>query len=198
MALTINLHQRALHDASRDAMFDLKYQSWQSSAGLTSTLHIRAAQTKAEEPVIPAPQAFQSLSHSPIQNTNGVPTIGECAAHLELLQSFHMLRVKVLQSRDLDTTFGIKPINRTVFRKGRRGKRGKAVKLRDDTFTSRRREKWPFFLGLAAERFRIWLKEADVDLIARDPHTGSSSHAAVVARSIPFLPPLGLLKSLRK
>jgi len=192
MALTIGIHQNALHDASSDALEALKTPRWQSGVGLTATPHFPSARTKAEEPVIPAPQVFQSLAESSIPSANAVPTVGECAAHLELLQAFHTLRVKVLQSTELDTTFGIKPNNRTVYRGGYYRQKRTAVKLKDNTFATRRGEKWPFFLGIAVARFRIWLKEAALDLMLRDQQRASSSYSAP---AITFLPPLGTFKS---
>jgi hypothetical protein len=188
MALAIPLHQKALHDASTAAMRAAKNPNWQSGVGQTPAFC--TAQTKAEEPVIPAPYVFASLICS-TANAHDVPTLGECAAHLELLQAFYAVRRKVLNSKDLDTTFGIKANIRityhTTYNRFNRPIRHKN-KLKDTTFPVRRRQKWPFFLGLAAARFRIWLQKAD--LAINVPSLGSSVSTTAALPAL-FLPPLG-------
>ncbi|RDH16627.1 hypothetical protein M747DRAFT_286519 [Aspergillus niger ATCC 13496] len=57
---------------------------------------------------IPPPDLFKTLSFelndaSPTQGSkNDIPTIGECAVHLELLEVFRNLRIQVIQSKELD------------------------------------------------------------------------------------------------
>ncbi|TGJ84460.1 hypothetical protein E0Z10_g4332 [Xylaria hypoxylon] len=103
------------------------------------------------------------------EESRRLPSIAECAAHLELLQAFRHIRSEVESSRRLDEVFGIKPENSTVFRKrmvyedhGSSWVR-EAVKLRDDTFEKRREEKWPLFLRLSASRFLSWVDAIEED-----------------------------------
>ena len=157
MALIQGVDQKPLHETRRDD---------------EEAIHtFREAPTKDQEPVIPAPQIFQSLlepstgkSH---RKANSVPTVAECAAHLELLETFYALKVKVLASRELDSVLGIKP-HREIYQSTRRVNKSrmhrgvyygdfrnvKTDKIRYRTSAVRRREKWPFFLGLAVVRFK--------------------------------------------
>ena len=195
MALMLGLHQNALHDARKE--------SWPSIAASAArqTRTFRQAPTKEQEPVIPAPHIFQSLLEPSTGNSNedanNVPTIAECAAHLELLEVFHRLKAKVLGSSELDSVLGIIPRPKTVYRTTytgyyRSGRKVKAVKIKDTTFAARRAEKWPFFLQLAVVRFRIWLVKADLALQEALP--GSSVDAATRGPSA-VLPPLGTFSS---
>lgn len=131
-------------------------------------------------PTIPNPQIFCGLtglensesagsasSITAIKDTTGdgtrslgvvLPTVAECAAHLELLECIVTLRAKVLSSTTLDRAFSIKSRLRTVTQ--RRGE----FKLDDSTFNQRRMQKWPVFLNMAAERFMIWVKTIDNEL----------------------------------
>ncbi|GAB1206069.1 hypothetical protein APSETT445_004750 [Aspergillus pseudonomiae] len=109
MALHVSLNLASLHRASGAEI---------NNAKLTYTIYgYQKALDKSEEPIIPDPQLFQPSSCLTSTNQHDLPTISECAVHLELLEVFHALRDKVLQSTDLDKTFGIKPNKRTVYRK---------------------------------------------------------------------------------
>ena len=187
MALMVGIHQRALHDVSNTAMSWAKYP-WSYASDEVRNLTFREARTEEEKPVIPAPQIFHSLVDS-MSSATAIPTVPECAIHLELLQTFRTLRMNVFQSTALDTTFGIVPQPRTVYRKPERWAREvKAYKIKDPTFVTRRRQKWPIFLGLAVARFRIWLEKAD-EALKLLPAESSSDAAA--RRSFPIMPALG-------
>jgi hypothetical protein len=142
----------------------------------------RTAATKAEEPVIPPSSAFQDLQEA-AENPDlaRLPTTAECAVHLELLEAFYYLRRRVLQSRELDTVLGIKPQPRIVWRG--RGRYKKQIKLKDDTFAERRKDKWPFFVAVAVGRFKRWLVRTELDL-------GLGETGERVAK-VKHLPPLG-------
>ena len=202
MALIMGHHQNELHDARKDAISAAQHPSWRSIAlsdGPPRTF--REAKQKKEEPVIPAPHIFQSLLEPSDSkgNANTVPTVGECAAHLELLEAFHTLKAKVLGSEELDSILGIVPHPKTVYRTTltygpyyRSRREVKAVRIKDATFAGRRKEKWPFFVQLAVVRFRIWLEKADLAL--KEPSPESSLDAATRVLSS-VLPPLGTFSS---
>ena len=190
MALIMGLHQNALHDA--------RFETWPSTSatygGRTRTF--REAPTKEQEPVIPAPHVFQSLLDRSTNKSNGeadtVPTVAECAAHLELLEAFHALKAKILGSQELDSVLGIIPRPKTVYRTTYggpyRSKRTvKAVKIKDATFAARRREKWPFFLRLAVVRFRAWLQKADLALKEAPPDSGADATNKILSAVLPSL-----------
>jgi hypothetical protein len=139
-----------------------------------------------ENPKIPNPVLCDFASQDTTAPEARLPTVAECAAHLELLEAFYHLRQQVLASTALETVLGIKPEPRTVFRNKyqgyRRGYRQEAVKLRDESFEARRAGKWPFFLSLAAARFLCW-----IEIIGGEFDRATSTDRA----ELPHLPPLG-------
>ncbi|EAU31774.1 conserved hypothetical protein [Aspergillus terreus NIH2624] len=125
----------------------------------------QGAEYPSEELPIPKPELFRTLRG--IAGPDDAPTIGECAVHLEMLEVFHTLRTKVIQSRDLDVAFGVHPRTKSVYN-GSQNKWHVPVavekKLKDDTFEQRRAEKWTCFLQLAAGRFHRWIRAVNVCL----------------------------------
>lgn len=106
-------------------------------------------------PKIPDPEIFTSsevLLSEESSNPKAalLPSVAECAIHLELLACFSGLRQTVLQSKVLDSIFGIKEVHRTVTRDN------KAVKLKDPTLSERREVKWNCFVEWSVVRFFIW------------------------------------------
>lgn len=73
-----------------------------------------------EEPNIPAPELFQSLYDTEILASSArntvycIPTVAQCAVHLELLQALHALRVRVMDSPALDHVLGAKNVKKTA------------------------------------------------------------------------------------
>jgi hypothetical protein len=184
MALTNTYDRQALHASSKRAMSANKndWQQYVHSAGWQA-LPFRQASTKEEEPIIPAQRIFQSLGdteNSYDANTGLLPSVPQCAAHLELLHAFFALRVNVLRSTALDHTLGIKPEPQTT-KVGAR-----TIKVPDDTFATRRKGKWPLFVGFAVVRFRNWVKQANLVLAATE--SGDNPAAAI---QMDALPPLG-------
>ncbi|KAK0640824.1 hypothetical protein B0T16DRAFT_460967 [Cercophora newfieldiana] len=112
----------------------------------------KPAKSRSEEPAIPAPEIFQ---HEPPaadkDSTSRIPTISECAIHLELLEAFFVLREKVLRSDDIDKAMGISRNRET-----KAGYNGDTKTLKDTTFEKRRLEKWPKFVEFAVVRFLGW------------------------------------------
>jgi len=148
----------------------------------------------------PLTTLFSSLTVAVSASVEKSPTPRECTVHLELLEVFLQLRLRVLNSQNLDKTFGIHEIKKTVYRKtfvgwspptvsGRRRTKkfeNKAVKIRDAGFQERRRQKWPWFLRVAVQRFFIWVVKADAVLCDFD----ESSSLVLPLRC---LPPLDVL-----
>ncbi|KAL3255815.1 hypothetical protein ABHI18_008038 [Aspergillus niger] len=104
---------------------------------------------------IPPPDLFKTLSFelndaSPTQGSkNDIPTIGECAVHLELLEVFRNLRIQIVQSKELDRVFRLDS-NRSWISKHRR--------------ETQRAEKWHCFVSLAVEKFQVWIRAAEKQL----------------------------------
>lgn len=98
---------------------------------------------------IPDPAIFASLDHSA-----DLPSVGECATQLELLEAFFMLQQKVLTSNALDRAFGIAPKPKVQMEGLGRSK--KATIKPDETFQNQRAVKWDTFVRLAAARFQRW------------------------------------------
>jgi hypothetical protein len=140
---------------------------------------------REQNPKIPSPNLFsldagsQALSKS----HSSLPTVAECAVHLELLQAFQHFRIGIISSERLDRVLGIELNPRTVFRKVSNGYgqyEQQEIKLQDLTFDERRKTKWLLLLSLAAARFLKW-----VEVIEKDP-----------AESI-LLPPIGMLRPIQ-
>ncbi|KAI0866600.1 hypothetical protein F4860DRAFT_145898 [Xylaria cubensis] len=164
MALAIDFNQNILHHCSKQA-----FTRQVAQGGLQ--VQLTKAASLSDNPKIPDPSLFNfSVDSGYVQEeARRLPSVAECAAHLELLQAFRYIRAKILSSKELDDTFGIKPENRTVFRK-KRVHHGSSsswvrepVKLRDDTFEKRREEKWPLYLRLAASRFFHWITAVEAE-----------------------------------
>lgn len=79
-----------------------------------------------------------------------LPSVAECAVHLELLQTFYYLRRNVSDSTELDVRWDIDTRHARA-----------ETSHRDSTLAIKRRDKWPFFMKLAAVRFLNWLKRTD-------------------------------------
>jgi len=116
--------------------------------GKTSTTY-KPASKKEEEPVIPAPEIFQNdLSK---RSLRGLPTVTDCAIHLEFLETLFVLREKILRSDAIDKSMGI-----ALARETKTGFKGDSKTLKDTTFETRRREKWPKYIEFAVVRFLDW------------------------------------------
>ncbi|KAL1960138.1 hypothetical protein VTO42DRAFT_310 [Malbranchea cinnamomea] len=125
------------------------------------------AQALPSRSKIPSPTLFKGLSDLPTFPVSaasasesfrlGLPSVAECAVHLELLQTFYYLRRNVLESTDLDNRWEIEL------------SQSRWAMHRDSTFAIKRREKWNFFLKLASLRFMDWLKSTDQRLSKLPP-----------------------------
>jgi hypothetical protein len=162
-----------------------------------TTLYPQTAKTAAEEPKIPDPKLFASLTHTaPTAPESDVPTVSECAVHLELLEAFYKLRLDIIKSEELDATFGVTIDKKTVYRKEydytKRKYVNSPVQLGDATWPNRRRQKWSYFLGIAAGRFKVWAKKMNEFLKAPSkPGDWAVFMTGTNWSRLPFLPPLG-------
>ncbi|KAM0226632.1 hypothetical protein ACHAP5_012382, partial [Fusarium lateritium] len=110
------------------------------------------ASKPADFPIIPNPNIFNFANipnTKPSRKANStdlaLPTLAECAAHLEFLETLFVLRQKVLVSKDLDDAFFIQPD-----REAKTGFQGDTKTLKDDKLWEKRQVKWPKFVGFAA------------------------------------------------
>ncbi|KAK3326734.1 hypothetical protein B0H66DRAFT_470726 [Apodospora peruviana] len=132
---------------------------------------------------IPDPGIFGALASDHKAET--LPTIAECAIHLELLEALEILQQKVLTSNALDRAFGIVPKNKVQAS----WPRTRVVLKRDESFPERRKVKWPIYLRFAATRFLEWWKCLDQMLIP----TSQGGDGTVVDITEDSLPPLDVL-----
>ncbi|KND89965.1 Glycine-rich domain-containing protein 2 [Tolypocladium ophioglossoides CBS 100239] len=144
----------------------------------------RTARTREEEPVIPSPAVFAfDRDAGRADDARRLPPVAACAAHLQLLEVFYVLRQRILVSEDIDAAMGIAPQ-----REVKVGRHGDRKVLRDDTLWDRRQQKWTKFVEFAAVRFLAWrralrLREGDMTAAAygRD------------GRALACLPPLDVV-----
>ncbi|KAL2130157.1 hypothetical protein VTI74DRAFT_6812 [Chaetomium olivicolor] len=149
-----------------------------------------------DEPKIPSPHIFESLMSPPAKSEGEreddnarsivIPSIAECAVHLELLEVFFRLRAEILKSKALDKVFGVEMDHPIVYQRQYGMRQRQPVKLKDPNWSEKRRKKWSYFLTLAVARFEIWAKKA-----AKSAFGGNGPHAELELIDLPPLPPLG-------
>lgn len=150
MVLESRACKAAVHQHGRTTIHDLSHA--------TSTPY-RTARTRAEEPAIPSPGVFDfdqdtcSLGGHPRGDAHRLPTVAACAAHLQLLEVFCVLRQNVLVDEGIDGAMDIAPN-----REEKVGRHGDRKVLKDTTLWSRRQTKWFKFVEFAAVRFLAWRK----------------------------------------
>lgn len=149
MSLEIGANQQVLHDTSKGIANEIK----RGTVRVRDVPVYKTTSSKELQPKIPSPNIFNTLTDV-LEEKNSLPTTAECSVHLEFLAVLHALRRRVIDSKELDEVFDIKPINRTVKRRRR------TVKLRDTTFWTRREVKWDKFIDLAVVRFLAWWEKA--------------------------------------
>lgn len=180
MALSTSGTTASLHRWSRQS---IQHQEGPGLSYLTGAQvpTFQKSRQLEQNPKIPSPSLF-SLDiggHALPKPHTALPTVAECATHLELLQAFQYFRIRIISSGGLDEVLGIELNRRIVFRKVFHGYgqvEHEEVQLRDETFDERRKTKWPLLLFLAAARFLRW-----VEVIEKNP-----------AEPI-LLPPIGIL-----
>ncbi|KAL4783853.1 hypothetical protein BJX76DRAFT_348301 [Aspergillus varians] len=154
MALISPTNLLSLHKAAGDQTSSLQR--------FPSRRYHYASRNSRKLAVIPDPALFRALPNED-PGPKALPTSSECAVHLEMLEVFHALRHEVIQSKELDKAFGLKPSPRIKYRKKWINRKyvAEAVSMRDTTFDERRRLKWTYFLNIAATRFHQWIGIVD-------------------------------------
>ncbi|KAM0425122.1 hypothetical protein ACHAPT_009682 [Fusarium lateritium] len=151
--------------------------------------HYRYASTPVDNPIIPDPTYFDNLNDA---LEDQLPTAAQCAVHLELLEAFHALRVRIIECEALDGIFGLPKTTRTVYRRKYMKTLEKHVndeaKVKVEGWTEMRDKKWPRYLDFAAERFITWAKVIGKEMAATDGSDDQNSEA-----HLPWLPPLDVL-----
>lgn len=182
------LSLEALHRSSKQEIQALnRFIQLQPKFAVTWTVEnhptkYRLADTKDEQPVIPAPAVFASLEEPDKNSESNLPSIGECAVHLELLEAFFHLRSEVINRAELDKVFGVPLEHRVVYRQTYGASQRQPVRLKDPDWTVKKRRKWSYFVTIAVARFEPWAKKMGsilVNTIGDEP------------LQLPFLPPLG-------
>ncbi|CEL04866.1 hypothetical protein ASPCAL05990 [Aspergillus calidoustus] len=162
----------------------------------TSALPFRFAMRYDYNPkvtAIPDLTLFDGLSPDD-PGPKALPTLAECAVHLEMLEAFQTLRQEVIHSKKLDKAFGIEPKKTTVYRKVWNGARRRKDRtytidkhvLKDPDFASKRKNKWTYFLQISAVRFHTWIQVVNRCLKDHD------ANGAPIPRYL-LLPPLDIL-----
>ncbi|KAL4746507.1 hypothetical protein BDW72DRAFT_184759, partial [Aspergillus terricola var. indicus] len=161
MALISPSNLLSLHQSSGDQM---------AALNANPSRRYRYADGKStEQPLdIPDPALFKN-KRTVDRDLPDLPSISECAIHLEMLEAFHTLRHEVIHSPQLDVAFNISPQPTTRYRvkKGTRRSQDRQIEtvlIADSGFVDRREQKWPHFLHIAATRFRQWIQMVDSHL----------------------------------
>ncbi|KAG4254147.1 hypothetical protein BFJ72_g9027 [Fusarium proliferatum] len=145
MSHLIGYNTGALHQASSDFNNNISKKYYPSAIDLD------------ENPIIPSPDIFSEVHDS---HKDNLPTPVQCAVHLELLEAFHALRIKILDSKKLDKAFNLgeptKKIYRRKYIKGLKKHVNEEVTLRNPSWEAKRDKKWTWYLGEAAQRFLVW------------------------------------------
>lgn len=120
------------------------------------------------QPHVPSPAIFETPETAQTdkdEHSNMLPSIAQCAIHLELLERFKLLQETVIKSNQLDVLFDTLPrkkytISYIYNSRGRKvlgRKILRPIKAHDSTFQERRKEKWTRFVDEAYSRFSTWV-----------------------------------------
>jgi len=109
--------KRAVHVQGKAATHSFYQVGYEQAAAATK---YKFARYKSQEPIIPSPDIFDFESSTNNRTTVSadsagfrLPLAAECAAHLELLEVFYVLRQRILRSPEIDAAMGIIPIRQT-------------------------------------------------------------------------------------
>ncbi|KAF4501102.1 hypothetical protein FAGAP_2687 [Fusarium agapanthi] len=177
MALEHRLTKFSLHEQAKDVV------SSSSRPKNPNGLPYELAVKPEDFPTIPDPGVFKfptptNSSNAPSRKRTtpdlALPTLSECAAHLEFLETLFILRQRILVSTELDDVMQTKPVRET-----KTGAQGDEKTLKDDKLWERRQAKWLRFVELATVRFLAWRE-----------HFNKSSQREITRHN---LPPLDIL-----
>ncbi|KAM7215863.1 Protein of unknown function (DUF1399) domain containing protein [Rhypophila decipiens] len=137
----------ALHQCGRQVLLDV--------LDAKTAISYKIATQDEEKPVIPDLDVFRSDDSSATDKKpfGALPTVGDCAIHLEFLETLFVLRQKIFRSNDIDKAMGI-----ALAREKKTGFKGDTKELKDTTFETRRRKKWPKYTEFAVIRFIDWME----------------------------------------
>ncbi|KAF4966663.1 hypothetical protein FSARC_5652 [Fusarium sarcochroum] len=183
MSHLIGYNLGALHKASKN----LNEKVWSS--------YYPSADTMDENPVIPNPDTFSELDDL---HEDNLPTPAQCAVHLELLEVFHALRIKIIDSKDIDNAFDLGEETKTVYRrkfvKGLRKYVNEAATVRNQRWEKKRDKKWTWYLGEAAQRFYVWATHYDRWMVSEMPKSDSDDgESGISMTDASWLPPVDIL-----
>ncbi|KAM0499709.1 hypothetical protein ACHAP8_005316 [Fusarium lateritium] len=183
MSHLIGYNLGALHRTSRE--FKRKVDS----------AYYSSAATIDENPTIPSPSTFDHLNNL---HQDNLPTPSQCAVHLELLEVFHALRIKVLDSKALDQAFDLggptKKVYRRKFVKGLNKWVNQETTLRDLQWENSQDKKWTFYLGEAVRRFMVWAKDYNASLASGENNRWiDDGNGRVSMAEFLYLPPVDVL-----
>jgi hypothetical protein len=181
MSHLIGYNLGALHRTSRE--FNRKIDS----------AYYTSVATIDENPTIPSPSTFDHLNNS---HQDNLPTPSQCAVHLELLEVFHALRIKVLDSKALDKAFDLgsptKKVYRRKFVKGLNKWVNQETTLRDLQWENSQDKKWAFYLGGAVRRFMVWANDYNSSLASGGKnHWIDDGDGRISMSDSLYLPPVG-------
>ena len=174
--MAANLHDFQLclaHGWARGEAQDFQAPAFYKDPQKTTVPKFIPAKDFASEPVIPNPAIFEALSKSsPPSSVTELPSVSQCAAHLELLEAIHTLRIQATG-----------PPTKRVWRKEVIRQKYKHVpyEIPDASYPERAEKKLDEFLTLAVLRFEIWAKRTD-ELMGQSDTSEPT---------LPHLPPLG-------
>ncbi|KAF4454681.1 hypothetical protein F53441_2759 [Fusarium austroafricanum] len=180
MSHLIGYNLGALHQASSESNSQIQLTYYPS------------ALTLDENPIIPSPDIFNNLQDS---HQDNLPTPAQCAVHLELLEVFHALRIKILDSKALDKAFDLgdptKKVYRRKFVKGLEKYVNEEVTLRNTVWENKRNKKWTFYLNEAVPRFFVWAAKFNAWLASTEPI--DDGKAGITLTDPSWLPPVDIL-----
>ncbi|RGP67240.1 hypothetical protein FSPOR_6129 [Fusarium sporotrichioides] len=156
-----------------------------------NTAYYSSAPTIDKNPSIPSPSTFDHLDNL---HQHNLPTPSQCAVHLELLEVFHALRIRVLDSEALDRAFNLggptKKVYRRKFVKGLEKWVNQEVTVRDLKWETSQDEKWKFYLGEAVRRFIVWANDYNASLATGgDKHGIDDGNGGILMTEFSSLPP---------
>ncbi|CAM1505283.1 Fc.00g109200.m01.CDS01 [Cosmosporella sp. VM-42] len=184
MSSLLSFHVEALHRAGKVEIDKLAPSHRKRGIPCAAVLQ----QLDVDCLTIPDPGLLKTLADL---NHVELPTIGQCAVHLELLEAFHALRSQVINSLELNEVFGISYGRETPF-----GLPQSLSVRRDSTDEDRaakRMSKWTLFLELAAARFLEWALRTNNSIPMVRQWSKTKSTLEIADIELPFLPPIDVL-----
>ncbi|KAM0561292.1 hypothetical protein ACHAPJ_003171 [Fusarium lateritium] len=154
-----------------------------------------SAATMDENPVIPSPDTFNELDDL---HQDNLPTPAQCAVHLELLEVFHALRIKIIDSKIIDKTFDLGEETKIIYRrkwvKGLNKYVNEGHRVRNPRWEDKRDKKWTWYLGEAAQRFYVWARYYNRWMSSEMPKSNSDDGQSGISMTDgSWLPPVDIL-----